>query len=51
MTLAEIALTEPLRSQLLSRNRGLIKSGYTRIESGLPRAAGCYRLCRRPPLP
>jgi len=32
MTLAEVALTEPLRTQLLARNRGLIRSGYARIE-------------------
>lgn len=40
MTLAEIALTEPLRSQLLGRNRGLIKSGYQRIEKWIAASGG-----------
>ncbi len=40
MTLAEIALTEPLRTQLLGRNRGFIRSGYARIEKWIAASRG-----------
>jgi aspartate/methionine/tyrosine aminotransferase len=40
MTLAETALTEPLRTQLLSRNRALIRSGYARIEKWIAASGG-----------
>jgi len=40
MTLAETALTEPLRTQLLGRNRALIRSGYERIEKWIAASGG-----------
>jgi aspartate/methionine/tyrosine aminotransferase len=40
MVLAEKALTEPLRTQLLDRNRRLIRSGYERIEKWIAASEG-----------
>jgi aspartate/methionine/tyrosine aminotransferase len=37
MTLAEIALSEPVRTRLFARNRQLIRDGYSRIESWIQR--------------